>query len=93
MSFLSSTTDDTYIITYYLNFFQLKFKLINCMGIGDWGLNELGFADFDFGFSVGEDTPSVVESAPNGVREYSESEFADEKFECECPRCGFKFNR
>ena len=27
-----------------------------------------------------------------GATEYSEEDFGDEKFKCECPRCGFKFN-
>lgn len=29
----------------------------------------------------------------NTSREYGEEDFGDDKFECECPRCGFKFNR
>ena len=29
----------------------------------------------------------------NTSKEYSEEDFSDDKFECECPRCGFKFNR
>lgn len=28
-----------------------------------------------------------------GAAEYDEEDFSDDKFECECPRCGFKFNR
>lgn len=28
----------------------------------------------------------------DGAIEYDGDEFADEKFECECPYCGFKFN-
>jgi site-specific DNA-methyltransferase (adenine-specific) len=27
-----------------------------------------------------------------GATEYSEEDFGDEQFKCECPRCGFKFN-
>ncbi len=27
-----------------------------------------------------------------GATEYSEEDFGDDKFKCECPRCGFKFN-
>ena len=29
----------------------------------------------------------------NTSKEYGEEDFSDDKFECECPRCGFKFNR
>lgn len=57
---------------------------------------ELDFDMSDFGFdSVIEDiTPSREdESEPDeGATEYSEEDFGDEQFQCECPRCGFKFN-
>lgn len=29
----------------------------------------------------------------NTSKEFGEEDFSDDKFECECPRCGFKFNR
>jgi len=57
---------------------------------------ELDFDMSDFGFdSVIEDitTSSEDESEPGeGATEYSEEDFGDEQFQCECPRCGFKFN-
>lgn len=46
----------------------------------------------DFGF---EDIQREGVSEPytgQGATEYSEEEFGDGKFKCECPRCGFKFN-
>lgn len=52
---------------------------------------ELDFDMSDFGF---EDIRGGV-SEPytgQGATEYSEEDFGDEKFKCECPRCGFKFN-
>ena len=35
----------------------------------------------------------AVTTIDNTSREYGEEDFSDDKFECECPRCGFKFNR
>lgn len=44
----------------------------------------------EFGFELeGE----ISEYTENGVTEYDPEQFGDDKFECECPRCGFKFNR
>ena len=34
-----------------------------------------------------------VTTIDNTSKEYGEEDFSDDKFECECPRCGFKFNR
>ena len=51
--------------------------------------------DFDaefYGFDVNFDDPEPAKIENTG-KEYGEEDFADEKFECECPRCGFKFNR
>ena len=57
---------------------------------------ELGdLVDFDagfYGFDVNFDDPEPTK-IENTEKEYGEEDFADEKFECECPRCGFKFNR
>lgn len=58
-------------------------------------LAELDLSDFDFDFGV-EDEEETVTSEPKeatGAVEYGTEDFSDEKFECECPRCGFKFNR
>lgn len=52
----------------------------------------LDFDMSDFGF---DDIPGGVSEKPytgQGATEYSEEDFGDDKFKCECPRCGFKFN-
>ena len=49
-------------------------------------MEQFGFENFDL--MGGGATP-----IKNKSREYGEEEFADDKFECECPRCGFKFNK
>ena len=58
-------------------------------------LAELDFSGFDFDFGV-DDEEETITSEPKeatGAVEYGTEDFSDEKFECECPRCGFKFNR
>lgn len=61
----------------------------------DWGLLEAELdriADIDmsdFGFEMAFDDDEKV---GDGAREYGEEEFADDKFENECPRCGFRYN-
>ena len=58
-------------------------------------LAELDLSDFDFDFGI-DDEEETVTSEPKeatGAVEYGAEDFSDEKFECECPRCGFKFNR
>lgn len=44
------------------------------------------FYDFDIG---GVNTPLYT---GEGAKEYDPETFSDETFQCECPRCGFKFN-
>lgn len=44
----------------------------------------------EFGFVLENE---ISEYTGNGVTEYDPEQFGDDKFECECPRCGFKFNR
>lgn len=59
-------------------------------------LAELDFSDFDFDFCIYDEEEETVTSQPKeatGATEYGTEDFSDEKFECECPRCGFKFNR
>lgn len=56
------------------------------------GLDFSGF-DFDFGFDDEEETVTSEPKEATGAVEYGTEDFSDEKFECECPRCGFKFNR
>ena len=58
-------------------------------------LAELNLDDFDFDFGI-ENEKETVTSEPKeatGAVEYGTEDFSDEKLECECPRCGFKFNR
>lgn len=53
-------------------------------------LKDLDFGGFDFGFDMDFETPEqkIKEGAEIDLDEYE-----DKNFECECPRCGFKFNR
>ena len=55
-------------------------------------IEDLDFAGFDFDFTDGE-IGGAVTTIDNTSKEYGEEDFSDDKFECECPRCGFKFNR
>lgn len=54
----------------------------------DEEIGDLDFDGFDFDFWLDENVPYTGE----GVKEYDPEEFEDDKFSCECPRCGFKFN-
>ena len=59
-------------------------------------LADLDFSGFDFDFGIDDEEEETVTSEPKeatGAVEYGTEDFSDEKFECECPRCGFKFNR
>lgn len=61
--------------------------------IVDMEIGELPDFDAEFyGFDVNFEDPEPTK-IENTEKEYGEEDFADEKFECECPRCGFKFNR
>lgn len=56
----------------------------------DW--LDMNMEDFGFGInSYFED--SVTKEPENTSKEIDLDEFSDDKFECECPRCGFRFNR
>lgn len=63
-------------------------------------LEDLSFDgfDFDFGDFLENENEGDEEDAPiepytgTGAKEYDPEEYSDEKFKCECPRCGFKFN-
>lgn len=44
-------------------------------------------------FELDELNGGAVTTIDNTSKEYGEEDFSDDKFECECPRCGFKFNR
>ena len=60
-------------------------------------LADLDLSDFNFDFGIDMDAEEeTITSEPReatGAVEYGTEDFSDEKFECECPRCGFKFNR
>ena len=43
-------------------------------------------------FDLGEYGFTMPEQDLDGGGEIDASDFADEEFECECPRCGFRFN-
>ena len=68
---------------------------------------DLDFGEFDFDLSFvmtdaedsgdgeaggGRDRRDSEAEAKEGVTEYGENEFGDEQFQCQCPRCGFRFN-
>lgn len=62
---------------------------------------EFDMADFGFdipqeiggGLSTGTAEEDNYTANGTAVKEYGEEDFADDKFDCECPRCGFRFNR
>lgn len=55
----------------------------------DW--LDINMEDFGFGInSYFED--SVIKEPENTSKELDLEELSDDKFECECPRCGFRFN-
>ena len=47
----------------------------------------------DFGFDLDFDDEDDSEQKIKNGSEIDISEYDDENFECECPKCGFKFNR
>lgn len=47
----------------------------------------------DFGFSLNFEESDSPQQKIKESTEVDLSEYDDENFECECPRCGFKFNR
>lgn len=54
---------------------------------------DLDFEGFEFDFTDNEIQDSTLTTLNNNSKEYGAEDFSDDKFECECPRCGFKFNR
>ena len=60
-------------------------------------LADLDLSDFNFDFGIDMDAEEeTITSEPReatGAVEYGTEDFSDEKFECECPRCGSQFNR
>ena len=53
----------------------------------DAELQELDFDEFDYGFE------QLNAELNNTSQELNIENYNDDKFECECPKCGFKFNR
>jgi ParB-like chromosome segregation protein Spo0J len=53
----------------------------------DAELQELDFDEFDYGFE------QLNTELNNTSQELNIENYNDDKFECECPKCGFKFNR
>lgn len=57
-------------------------------------LNDITNIDMtDFGFSLNFEEGDSPQQKIKENMEIDLSEYDDENFECECPRCGFKFNR
>jgi len=50
-------------------------------------IDGIDMSDLQFSFDV------QATQFDNTSKEYGEEDFSDDKFECECPRCGFRFNR
>ena len=57
-------------------------------------LADLDFSDFSFDFNIDEaETIAGQEQSIRDGEEIDIDDYSDEQFECECPKCGFKFNR
>lgn len=55
---------------------------------------DLDFSDFSFDFNIDEtETIAGKEQSIRDGEEIDIDDYSDEQFECECPKCGFKFNR
>lgn len=55
---------------------------------------DLDFPDFSFDFNIDEtETIAGKEQSIRDGEEIDIDDYSDEQFECECPKCGFKFNR
>lgn len=58
--------------------------------IADLEEEGVDMSGLDFRLDRGEETPMVLDGS--GAIEYGEEAFGDDKFKCECPNCGFRFN-
>lgn len=54
-------------------------------------LDGLDFDNFDFGFDVDFSTGDGEQKLDPGG-EIETGQFSDEQFDCQCPKCGFRFN-
>lgn len=50
----------------------------------------MDMSGLDFRLDRDEETPMILDGS--GAIEYGEEAFGDDKFQCECPVCGFRFN-
>ena len=50
----------------------------------------MDMSGLDFRLDREEETPMILDGS--GAIEYGEEAFGDDKFHCECPVCGFRFN-
>ena len=50
----------------------------------------MDLSGLEFRLDRGEETPMILDGS--GAIEYGEEAFGDDKFQCECPVCGFRFN-
>jgi len=78
--------------------FRLADNKVAEMSAWDFGKLEEELADIDidmseFGFSLNFEEGDSPQQKIKESEEVDLSEYDDENFECECPRCGFKFNR
>ena len=55
-------------------------------------LESLGFDMSGLDFKLDSEYMEPVTYDGSGSIEYGEDEYSDDKFECECPNCGFRFN-
>lgn len=55
-------------------------------------ISDIEMSDFGFEINLDDEEESPVQVVKQG-EELNPDEFGDDSFECECPRCGFKFNR
>lgn len=58
--------------------------------IADLEAQGMDLSGLDFRLDRGEETPMVLDGS--GAIEYGEEAFGDDKFQCECLVCGFRFN-
>ena len=53
------------------------------------GVFDIDMSDFGFDIELGIDQSEGI----NDCEEINIEDYNDEQFECECPRCGFRFNK
>ena len=55
------------------------------------GITDIDMSDFGFDLSDTPETETIQKIASG--KEIDIDEYDDDRFECECPKCGFRFNR